>query len=191
MPWWSPSNIIDKLLPGVMPEMKCFSNARAKRNSAFVVLLAWLFALWSGFANACLLEAPDAHSHGATRSSETTPSHAATEHHSHAGTDHHSGATADHHSGAVANHGDDAGGNNADVPRAPCLKVCDEGSRSLTTQRSDAERADHATAPAIAVLWSVPARVVSVSFSRVRPAIPCAGTSIPGAVFATDAIAVL
>ena len=151
--------------------MKCFSNACAKRNTAFVVLLGWLFALSSGFANACLLEAPEAHSHGAIRPSETNHSHAAADHHSHAGadhhldaaTDHHSSAATDHHSSAVAKHGDDAGGNSADASKAPCLKVCDEGSRSLTTQRSDAERVDHATAPVIAVLWPVPARVVPVS----------------------------
>lgn len=156
MPWLPPPNIINKLLPGVTPEMKCFSNARAKRNTAFVVLLAWLFALWSGFANACLLEAPEAHSHGATRSSDTTHSHTATEKHSHAGSD--------HHSGAFAKHADDANGNGTDASKAPCLKVCDEGSRSLSAKRSGAEQADRAMAPVIAVLWAVPAPVVPVSY---------------------------
>ena len=37
--------------------MKLFPNTRAKRNTAFMVLLVWLFALASGVANACLLEA--------------------------------------------------------------------------------------------------------------------------------------
>ena len=45
--------------------MKPFSNHRAKRNTAFVVLLAWLFALATGMANACLLETPGTHSHAA------------------------------------------------------------------------------------------------------------------------------
>ena len=36
--------------------MKTFSSIRAKRSTAFVVRVAWLFALASGVANACLLE---------------------------------------------------------------------------------------------------------------------------------------
>ena len=45
--------------------MKCFSNTRTKRHTAFAVLLVWLFALASGFANACLLQTPTVHSSAA------------------------------------------------------------------------------------------------------------------------------
>ncbi|MEP6964245.1 MAG: hypothetical protein ABI845_02070, partial [Polaromonas sp.] len=48
--------------------MKLLFNRRAKRNTAFMVLLVWLFALASGVANACLLEARQTHSHIATLS---------------------------------------------------------------------------------------------------------------------------
>ena len=82
--------------------MNLFSNQRARRNTAFLVLPVWSLALASGFANACLLE-------------------------------------------------------------APCLKVCDDGSRSLPTQRSGVDPADHGMAAVIAVLWAVHAPVVSVS----------------------------
>ena len=38
--------------------MNRFLSRRRMRNTAFMVLLAWLFAIASGVANACLLEAP-------------------------------------------------------------------------------------------------------------------------------------
>ena len=41
--------------------MKFRSNTRAKRHTAFMVLLAWRFALASGIANACSLETPERH----------------------------------------------------------------------------------------------------------------------------------
>ena len=123
--------------------MNLFSNQRARRNTAFMMLPVWLFALASGFANACLLEPPETHSHVATvGSSETAHAH----------------AVSDHHAGAGVGHSDDT-----DTSKAPCLKVCDDGSRSLPTQRSGVDPADHGMAPVIAVLWTVPASVVPVS----------------------------
>lgn len=41
--------------------MKLFATPGARRNTAFVVLLVWLFALGSGVANACLLQERQAH----------------------------------------------------------------------------------------------------------------------------------
>lgn len=35
-----------------------FFNIRINRISAFAILMVWIFALVSGVANACLLEAP-------------------------------------------------------------------------------------------------------------------------------------
>ena len=50
--------------------MKSFSNHRAKRNTPFVAMLVWAFALASGMANACLLETPGKHAHiGASQES--------------------------------------------------------------------------------------------------------------------------
>ena len=123
--------------------MKLFSNTCAKRNTAYWVLLLWLFALVSGFANACLLEAPESHTHVATAgSSETARAHAALA----------------HHEGALAGHGNDS-----DISKAPCLKVCDDGAHSLPTQRSGVDQTDPGMAPAIAVLWTLPALVVPAS----------------------------
>jgi hypothetical protein len=61
--------------------MKPFANRRVSRNTAFAMLLVWLFALGSGVANACLLEAhrnrangsPVAHSHQAGKGHEGIP----------------------------------------------------------------------------------------------------------------------
>lgn len=43
--------------------MKHLSHASFTRNTAVVVLLLWVFALASGVANACLLEAHGVHTH--------------------------------------------------------------------------------------------------------------------------------
>ena len=43
--------------------MNFVANRHIRHHTAVVVLLVWLFALASGVANACLLEAPGTHSH--------------------------------------------------------------------------------------------------------------------------------
>ena len=52
--------------------MKFSYSIPAKRHIVFVVLLTWLFALASGVANACLLEALGTHGHDATVGSGPT-----------------------------------------------------------------------------------------------------------------------
>jgi hypothetical protein len=120
--------------------MKLFSNIRAKRNTAFMVLLVWLFALVSGVANACLLEARETHSHIATPAS------------SEAG---HASLILPSHAGAVAD------GVGETYFKAPCLKVCDDGSRSFPKQDSTVAQTDPGPAPLILVLWGTVAPVVS------------------------------
>ena len=115
--------------------MKPFFNSRTKRNTAFAVLLVWLFALASGVANACLLEARGTHSHGApvTQSSaaEARPEISAG------------------HAGVIASH--DVG---ADASRAVCLKVCDDGSQSLPKQPSSFNVTDPGLALFVTVVWT-------------------------------------
>ena len=89
--------------------MKLFSNTRTKPKTAFVVLLMWLFALASGLANACLLEAHVSHSHVAT-AGYSGAAHASTL------------LTA--HARAVAGHDHDSY-----TAEASNLKVCDDGSQ--------------------------------------------------------------
>lgn len=115
--------------------MTLFSNSFAKRKAAVMVLLAWLFALASGVANACLLETPTTHAHVVAAAFEGTYASAVT-----AG-----------HTGAVADHGD-----KSPTAKAPCLKVCDDSSNALVTQLSMTQ-ADTGPAPLIRVLWLVAA----------------------------------
>ena len=93
-----------------------------------MVLLAWLFALASGVANACLLETPATYAHvvaaasGGMRESTVMAGH----------------------TGAVSD----------DSHETPCLKVCNESSNALATQPSLA-KADMGPAPLVEVLWLV------------------------------------
>lgn len=120
--------------------MKLLSNTRAKRNTAFMVLLVWLFALASGVANACLLEARQTHSHIATAASSEAPAHAS--------------VILPGHTGAVA---DGVGESHF---KAPCLKVCDDGSRSFPKQDSTVTQTDPDPALLVLVLWNTVAPVI-------------------------------
>ncbi|MFZ2294853.1 MAG: hypothetical protein WAW46_07420 [Polaromonas sp.] len=134
--------------------MKLFSNTGARRNTALMVLLVWLFVLASGVANACLLEARETHSHivgagsfEAAQASAILPGHA----------------------GTVADHDDDS-----QNFKAPCLKACDDGSRSLPKQNLTVAQPDPGPAPLVMVLWSAVAPVVAAlrQMDGVQPATP-------------------
>ena len=113
--------------------MKLFSNTVSQRKTAILVLLAWLFALASGVANACLLETSTTHAHIVAAASGGTPVSAVM-----AG-----------HTGAVTD-----GSHESPTAKAPCLKVCDNTSNALATQLSLAQ-ADMAPAPVVRLLWLV------------------------------------
>jgi len=134
--------------------MKLFFNTRAKRNTALMVLLVWLFALASGLANACLLEARQTHAHIATAVSSEAATHAS--------------VILPGHTGAVA-HG-------VDEPhsKAPCLKVCDDGTRSFPKQDGKVTQNDAGPAPLVQVLWGTVAPVIPTfrSLDEEQPATP-------------------
>ena len=123
------------------PDMKPFSNHRAKRSTTFVALLVWLFALVSGMANACLLETHEKHSHVAANHS-SDPSHA----HALAG-----------HEGAVDDDDDDRDGS-----RDSCLKACDDGANAQVKLRTGVELTDPDLAPFAAIVWNTTTPIVSV-----------------------------
>ena len=112
--------------------MKLFSNPPAKRKAAVMVLLAWLFALVSGVAKACLLEPSATHAHAVAAPDGARVS-----------------AVMADHTGAVADHGDES-----PTAKAPCLKACDERSNALPTQPGKA-LADTEPAPLARTLWPV------------------------------------
>ena len=131
--------------------MKLFSNPFAKRQAAFMVLLAWLFALVSGVANACLLEPPATHAHAVAAPDGARVS-----------------AVMAGHIGAVVDHGDES-----PSAKAPCLKVCDESSNALPTQAGKA-LADTEPTPLVRTLWPVTAadRMTLSPMGDFEPAAP-------------------
>lgn len=133
--------------------MKLFSSACVKRNTAFMVLLMWLFALASGLANACLLEARQTHSHIATAVSPEAAQ---------------ASVILPAHAGAVA---DGVGESHF---KAPCLKVCDEGARSFPKQDSTVAQTDPGPALLVLVLWGTVAPVIPTLYQmdHEQPATP-------------------
>jgi hypothetical protein len=119
--------------------MTFFSTIRTKRNTAFVVLLVWLFALASGVANACLLEAHEMRSSGAAKASQAP------------------GEFVVHRQSAT---GHDDG---SDSSKETCLKACDDGSHTLLKAQSGVDQTDPGTAPLIATLWSSATPVAGVA----------------------------
>ena len=132
--------------------MKLLASTFAKRSTAFLVLLVWVFALVSGVANACLLEARHAHA-APVELFETvqvplvSPGHA----------------------GVVAGHDDDS-----QAAKAPCLKACDDDAHSLPKQDLTATQADPGPAPLMSILWTAvtPAATTSRRMDDGQPALP-------------------
>lgn len=115
--------------------MKFFADTRTKRNTAFAMLLVWLFAMASGVANACVLETHEPHSTIKASAAETGHSH------SHAGPSDHPGATAGHDEGPGSTN-------------ESCVKACDDGTHTLLKAHAGADHADPGLAPLVATLWT-------------------------------------
>ena len=120
--------------------MKLFGHARTKRNTAYAMLLVWLFAIATGVSNACLLETHEPHN--ASQMSAATASHAHV-------------AQVDH-AAASAGHDEDAAST-----KELCLKACDDGTNTLLKAHSGVDHADPDHAPLVATLWTAVPPVVS------------------------------
>lgn len=112
--------------------MPPFAYSRIKRRIASVMLVFWLFALGAGWANACILQERGTHLH---------PDETA-----HAGT---STASAGH-VGVLGDHEADSSSG-----KAPCLKACDDSSKSLVKWSSGISLIDLTMAPPTVLAWSV------------------------------------
>ena len=121
--------------------MKPFFSTRAKRSTAFVALALWLFAVASGIANACLLEARGPHSHDAAGTDAT----ASDEPHE----------RSEEHAAAHAGHDADS-----DESKAPCLKVCDDGTHALLNRLPGIDLTNPGQVPFVSVVWTATAPVV-------------------------------
>lgn len=141
-----------------LPSMKPFSNIRTKRSTTFAVLLVCLFAITSGIVNACVLEARSTHSRESPIPQPFAEKEAA--------------AISAGQTGVIASHGVDS-----DPSRAPCLKVCDDGSQSVAKTKLGADSADPGPAPFVGLVWTVAASPLLTP----RPAHPLQspGPSVP------------
>lgn len=111
--------------------MKHLSHASFTRNTAVVVLLLWVFALASGVANACLLEAHDVYPR--TDVMEAVEGIATSEF------AHGKAVEIDH---------------KTDHSKTPCQNFCDEESKLLIKQHYSGSQPDLAPVSLIAVLWN-------------------------------------
>ncbi len=135
--------------------MNPFSNTRAKRNTASVVLLVWLFALASSVANACFMETDEPHAMAAKNAAATT-----------------SQAPAE----LLAQLGNDAGHHDdSDGTKESCLKVCDDGTRTLPKASSGVDHNAPGLAPLVATLWTASQHVVSAPRRAADLAMPIVG----------------
>ena len=135
--------------------MKFFANTRIKRNTAFMVLLVWLFALASSVANACFLETQEPHSRAANASAPPT-THAPDEVLAQLG------SNAGHHVDSYSS-------------KEPCLKVCDDGTHTLPKAYSAVDHNDPGPAPLFTTLWTGPPHVVSARRRADDLAVPIVG----------------
>ncbi len=124
--------------------MNPHSNNRAKRNTAFAMLLAWTIALVSGVANACLLEIRG------TNHEVIAVAYSAASDVGHKSQTGYAPTVASRHSGS-------------DATKAPCLKVCDEVSQGLLQVNSIVDPADPGHAPIVTVLRAAAIPVKSAS----------------------------
>ena len=112
------------------------TTTRINRNRAFVMLLVWAFAMVSGLANACLLEESGSHARAGIT--------AQTSHN-------------DVRHGSLARQSQPEAGpdqdDDAHTSRQPCLKVCDDSSRSLPKQYPSSQ-IDPGPPIVVAVLWT-------------------------------------
>ena len=116
--------------------MKPFIRFRTQRNTAFVALLVWLFALVSGAANACLIQPEKMHDHG----TEATHSPAAEKGHAISAVP--GDAIPDHDSGL-------------ETSKSQCLKVCDDSSQSLPKQQVGFDLTHPVLVPLPGVAWGM------------------------------------
>ena len=117
--------------------MTNFSKTRINRISAFAMLLIWVFALISGVANACLLESPGMNAKAGAIEQ----------------INHHAAAQVSLSSYAAIESDSDRA-EDEHISKQPCLKVCDDSSRSVPNKYS-AGQTDPGFPIIIAVLWSL------------------------------------
>jgi hypothetical protein len=123
--------------------MAPFSNPRTRRNTTFVAMLVWAFALASGMANACLLATQGQHAHIAAHKHSDA-------HHAHA----HDMVAAD---AVTVDHDDET-----DASKKSCLKACDDGSNAQIKLQTGVDLNAPGLAPFVVFAWDATTPVTSV-----------------------------
>lgn len=123
--------------------MTLLSIIRARR-AVFMVLLAWLFAVGSVVANACVVGLDGSHGQGV----ETA-----------AGVQHHAAATADRDVGAQ-------------LAAASCFEACGDSSQAVVPQEREVAPIDQCAAPPVAWAWPPMPVASGPTLVRVVPAGP-------------------
>ncbi len=138
--------------------MPLFSNTVTKRRTVHMVLLAWLFAMAAGWANACLLQERGTHGHVPSDSGSLTalvPQ------------------VSPGHTGVDAVHAENAG-----PGKSACLKVCDDDGRAIIKLASSADLADMAMTPPVALAWLAPLAAIERSNSWLTLPSPSPGVPL-------------
>ncbi|MBU0590408.1 MAG: hypothetical protein KJ852_12165 [Gammaproteobacteria bacterium] len=132
--------------------MSFFSNIRIKRRIASAMVLVWMFALSTGWANACVLQDSGTHIHESDASSSfavevpiVSPGHA----------------------GADSGHEE-----NSDVGKSACLKVCGDGAKTIGKSTSSFDLTTYALAPPPAITWIERLTVATASNSLLETPTP-------------------
>ena len=113
-------------------------RTRTLRRTAFAVLLAWLFAVAAGVANACLLETP-ALGAGVLKVAVLEPSHAH----------------------ALAGPAEES-----DAAKESCLESCVGGTQVLPKAQAGADQSDPGPPPLFTTLWTAATKPVLASPQR-------------------------
>jgi hypothetical protein len=116
--------------------MSLFPNTRTKRRTVYTMLLVWFFALGSGWANACLLQARETHWHGPSGDASLTA---------------HASRVSPGHVGLDSDHAENAG-----LARSACLKVCSDDTQTIVKLASSVDLANVAMVPPTVLTWADP-----------------------------------
>lgn len=137
--------------------MPLFPNHISKRRTIHMVLLAWLFAMAAGWANACLLQERGTHGHVPSHSGSLTAQVA---------------QVSPGHVGVDADHAENAG-----PGKSACLKVCGDGTQSVIKVAQGLDLTDVAAAPPVALVW--PAPLAFAERDNAWPALPVSSPGVP------------
>jgi hypothetical protein len=139
--------------------MTPFNKSSTRRSTTIVILLVWLFAVASGVANACVLEATE-HHHGSTED-HTSTLRADSE-----------WASGQSEADAIPIH------SSSDPSKAPCQRVCDDGVQTLLKHPSGIDLTDCGQAPFVSIVWSLSAQPISDADGIGDLSLPAAGPPI-------------